>query len=131
MKENLKKDKCQMPKLDNFLSSLGKIITQDGNREVWLTSVELRYAFRQVLLNPELSKHCYFAIIAIIAGKASGLYCFITGFYGLTVMPTKFQRILEELYTKCFLFLDDILIVTKGTEEKHEEKVRKNISEIR
>ena len=42
-------------------------------------------------------------------------------------MPTEFQRIMEDLsinIENVFIFIDDILIVTKGTKEEHEEKVR-------
>ena len=124
MNENIKKDKYQMPNLDDLLSTLAEIITQDVKGEVWFTSVDLKYAFGQVLLNPELAEHCNFAIIG---GKASGIYRFITGFYGLTIMPTEFQRIMEDNLANLqnvFIFIDDILKVTKGTKEEHEEKVR-------
>ena len=124
MNENIKKDKYQMPNLDDLMCSLAETITGDGSGEVWFTSVDLKYAFGQVLLNPSLAKHCNFAIIG---GKASGIYRFLTGFYGLTVMPTEFQRIMEEILiniTNVYIFIDDILIVTKGTKEEHEEKVR-------
>ena len=61
MNENIKKDKYQRPNLDDLLSNLAKIITQVGDGEVWFTSVDLKYAFGQVLLNPELAKQSYFA----------------------------------------------------------------------
>ena len=88
----MKKDKYQMPNLDHLLSTLAEIITQDG--EVEFTSVDKKYTFGQVLLNPELAKHCNFALIG---GKTSGIYRFITGFYGITVTPTEFQRILADI----------------------------------
>ena len=94
MNENIRKDKYQMPNRDNLLSTLAERITQDVEGEVWFTSVDLKYAFGQVLLNPELAKNCNFAIIG---GKASGIFRFITGFYGLTVIPTEFQRIIEDI----------------------------------
>ena len=52
---NEKKDKYQMRNLDDLLSPLAEVITQDGEGEVWFTSVDLKYAFGQVLLNSELS----------------------------------------------------------------------------
>ena len=42
-------------------------------------------------------------------------------------MPTEFQRIMEDILiniSNVFIFIDDILLVTKGTKEEHEEKVR-------
>ena len=113
-----------MPNLDDLLNTLAETSTTQKGEKVWFTSVDLNYAFGQVFLNPELAKHCNFAIIG---GNASGIYRFKTGFYGLTVMPTEFQRIMEDILiniSNVFIFIDDILIVTKGTKEEHEEKVR-------
>ena len=62
MNANIKNDKYQMPNLDDLLSTLAEIITQDVVGEAWFTSVDLKYGFRQVLSNPELAKHCNFAI---------------------------------------------------------------------
>ena len=124
MNENIKKDKHQMPNLDDLLNTLAETITTRKGEKVWFTSVDLKYAFVQIFLNPELAKHCNFAIIG---GKASGIYRFKTEFYGLTVMPTEFQRKMQDILiniSKNFIILDDILIVTKGTKEEHEEKVR-------
>ena len=124
MNENIKKDKYQMPNLDDLMCSLAETITGDGPGKVWFTSVDLKYAFGQVLLNPSLANYCKFAIVG---GKASGIYRFLTGFCGLTVMLTEFQRIMEEVSintANVYVFIDEILIVTKGTKEEHEEKVR-------
>ena len=43
-------------------------------------------------------------------------------------MPTEFQRIMEKVLINIqnvFIFIDDILPVTKGTKEEHEEKAKK------
>ena len=52
----------------------------------------------------------------------TGTYRFKTGFYGLTDVPAEFQKAMD--YTLIGLknticFLDDILIVSKGSEENH------------
>ena len=42
-------------------------------------------------------------------------------------MPTEFQKVMDNLLAKfreVFVFIDDILIVTKGTKQNHIEKVR-------
>ena len=49
----------------------------------------MQYAYGQVPLNEKTAKHCNFQIVG---GKATGTYRFITGFYGLTVMPTEFRK---------------------------------------
>ena len=128
MKGNIKKNKYQMPNLEDLMNTLAETITVDNQEEVLFTSVDLKYAYGQVPLNAELAKHCNFAIIG---GKASGIYRFLTGFYGLTVMPPEFQRIMDELLAciqNVFIFIDDILIVTKGSRDEHEKKVREVFS---
>ena len=52
----------------------------------------------------------------------TGTYRFKTGFYGLTGMPAECQKAMD--YTliglkNTFCFLDDIMIVSKGSEEDH------------
>ena len=51
-----------------------------------------------------------------------GTYRFKTGFYGLTDMPAEFQKAID--YTliglkNTFCFLEDKLIVSKGSKEDH------------
>ena len=51
----------------------------------------------------------------------TGTYRFRTGFYGLTDMPAEFQKAMD--YTliglkNTFCFLDDVLIVSKGSLEE-------------
>ena len=63
--------------------------------------------------------------------SSTGTYRFKTRFYGLTTMPAELQRaincILSE-FPQAHAFIDDILVVTKGTEIDHtatEEKILK------
>ena len=91
--------------------------------EVWFTSLDSNYAFSQLSLSEETSKHCNFSILG---GKATGTYRFKTGFYGLTDMPTEFQKAMDRTLLNVlntFCFLDDILIVTVGSVAKHNEMV--------
>ena len=78
----------------------------------------------QVPLHSLTAKHCNFQIIG---GESTGTYRFVTGFYDLTVMPTEFQKVMDLLFAKfrdVFVFIDDNLIVTKGTKSEHLDKVR-------
>ena len=84
----------------------------------------MTYAYGQVPLHPLTAKHCNFQIIG---GESTGTYRFVTGFYGLTVMPTEFQKVMDLLlarFREVFVFIDDILIVTKRTKNEHLNKVR-------
>ena len=84
----------------------------------------MTYAYAQVPLHLLTAKHCNFQIIG---GESTGTYRFVTSFYGLSVMPTEFQKLLYLLQAKfreVFVFIDDFLIVTKGTKKEHLNKAR-------
>ena len=84
----------------------------------------MTYAYGQIHLHPLTAKHFNFQIIG---GESMGTYRFVTGSYGLTVMPTKFQKVMDILLARIgeeFLFIDDTLNVTKGTKQEHLDKVR-------
>ena len=76
-------------------------------------------------MDDNIKKHCNFNILC---GKATGTYRFVNGLYGLTDMPATFQktidRTLHNINSK-FAYLDDILIITKGTIEEHEKEIDK------
>ena len=60
--------------------------------------------------------------------KSTGTYRFDTGSYVLTVTPTDFQKLMDILLARfrdVFVFIDDILIITKGTKSEHLEQMRK------
>ena len=90
----------------------------------------MTYAYGQVELSEATSRQCNFRIFV---GAATGVYRFITGLYGLTTMPTEFQRILDLTLagiTNTFAFLDDILIVTHGTQDQHIDKVKEVLKRL-
>ena len=75
-------------------------------------------------IDPHKGNHLVFNIIS---GEITGTCRFQTGFYGLKDMPVEFQIAMD--YTliglkNTYYFLDDILIVSKGSEEEHKEYVR-------
>ena len=84
----------------------------------------MTYAYGQVPLHLITAKHCNFQIIG---GESTGTYRFVTDFYGLSVMPTEFPKLMDLLLAKfreVFVFIDDILIVSTGTKKEHLDKVR-------
>ena len=113
LNNSIAKDKYQMPNLENLINMIAEKI--DGKEgEVWYSSVDMKYAYGQVPLAESTAKHCNFQIIG---GKSTGTYRFVTGHYGLSIMPTKFQKLMDItlVNTDCtFVYIDDILIVTKG-----------------
>ena len=80
--------------------------------------MDLTYAYGQLPLNAETSVQCNFSLIG---GRSTGTYRFKTGFYGLTT-------ILAE-YPQAHAFIDDILVVTKGTAIDHIATVEKIFKE--
>ena len=62
-----------------------------------------------------------------------GTYRFKTGFYGLTTMPAEFQRAMDGIlaeYPQAHAFIDDILVVTKGTAIDHRATVEKILKKL-
>ena len=72
----------------------------------------------------ELTKRHNFQLVR---EKSTGTYRFTTGFDGLTVMPTEFQKLLDLTLANVnsvFVYIDNVLIVTKGTKQEHLNEVR-------
>ena len=112
-----------MPNLDNLMDMIAEQVGKDKTGKTFFTTLDLTNAYGQVQLSDDTAKHCNFQVIG---GDAKGVYRFVTGFYGLTTMPTEFQRIMDLTLagiSNTFAFIDDILIVTHGTETEHIEKV--------
>ena len=118
-----------MPNLENLMDMIAEHVEQRPSK-TFLTTLDMTYADGQVELSEATSRQCNFQIIG---GAATGIYRFITGFYGLTTMPTEFQRIMDLTLagiTNKFAFIDDILIVTHGTEVQHIEKVKEVLKRL-
>ena len=93
-------------------------------------TLDMKYAYGQLRLNPELAKHCNFQIIG---GNATRTYRFKTGFYGLTTKPTEFQKVMDLILARTkiiFAIIDGILIVTRISLEKHMEQVKEILENL-
>ena len=116
-----------MPNMEELISKMSAKITK-SNGEIWMSKIELDYAYRQAKLSTEASRHCVFSIIG---GDFTGHYRFKEGFYGLYDIPTVFQEHINEvLEFKTPVWLDDIICVTNGTIEKHEQELREVLSKL-
>ena len=120
------KKKYQMPNIDSLIDSISQHINDSNHGDnVYFSTIDLKYAYSQLNLHPDTARHCNFNTIC---GDATGTYRFKTGFYGLTDMPAEFQKAMD--YTlvglsDAYCFLDDIIVVSKGTEESHLKYVYK------
>ena len=129
LNQEIEKDKYQMPNLENLLDMIAEKLNS-SNGEAWYSTLDMTYAYGQGPLHLLTAKHCNFQIIG---GESTGTYKFVTGFYGLTVMPTEFQKVMDLLlarFREVFVFIDDILIVTNGTKQEHLDKVRQILKVI-
>ena len=113
------KNKYQMPDLGNLIEMIAERL-DISNRDVWYSSVDLTYAYGQLPLHAQTAEHCNFQVIG---DESTGLYPFVTSFIGLTAMPTEFQKVMNNLlvrFREVFVFIDDILIVTKETKNDYQ-----------
>ena len=114
------KNKYQMPIIEMLIDTISQHLTNTKNgQQAYFTTLDLKYAYSQLKLHHDTAKHCNFNIIC---GESTGTYRFKTSFYGLTDMPAEFEKAMD--YTliglqNTYCFLDDIIIVSTGTEADH------------
>ena len=119
LNNGIQKDNYQMPNLDNLMEQVAEIINSTNEGDVRFNSLDMQYGYGQTELHPDTAKHCNFQIIG---AKATGTYTFKTGLFGLTTMPPEFQKIMDKILhnvQNTFTFIDDILVVTKGSTKEH------------
>ena len=78
-----------MPNMEELVSKISAEITK-SNGEIWMSKIDLDYAYGQARLFKEAAKHCVFSVIV---GDLTGRYRFRKGFYGLSDIPTVLQEI--------------------------------------
>ena len=118
MNKSVHKNKYQLANIDNLIDTIQQNLNTNGSKETaYFSTLDLKYAYSQLNLDPETAMHCNFNIIS---GEGTETYRFITGFNGLTDMPAAFQKVMG--YTLVQLdnthyFLYDIIIVSRGSKE--------------
>ena len=111
-----------MPNIETLMDSISQTITNyktEPADKIYFSTIELKYAYSPLNRHLETDKHCNFNIVS---GDMTGTYRFKKGFYGLTDMLDEFQKAMDYKLIglkNTFCFLDDILIVSKGSEEDH------------
>ena len=83
------------------------------------SNMDLNYGYSQLQLQKDTAKHCN---LKMFCGETTSTHRFKAGFYGLTDIPAKFQNAMD--YTllvlrNTYCFLDDIIIVSTGSESDH------------
>ena len=91
--KTIHKNKYQMPNINNSIDTIQQNLNTNASHEkAYFSTLDLKYAYSQLNLHLETARHCNFNIIS---GEGTGTYRFITGFYGLTDMPTAFQKVMD------------------------------------
>ena len=113
------KRKAQMPNIEELISRISRKIADGPADEIWFSKFDLDYAYGQLILSREARNLCIFAVTG---GNFSGYYRFLKGFYGLADIPTIIQgKIDQTLENKHPAWLDDMIVVTKGSKEQHKK----------
>ena len=97
---------------------------------LYFTKKGLKYAYNQVTFHIDTQKHCN---INILGGNATGTYRFINHYYGLTDMAATFQKMFGFTLANinsAHAFLDDIIIITKGSLTYHETELNKVLARL-
>ena len=84
---------------------------------MFISQIDLDYAYGQMKLSKETSRQCVFTITG---GKLSGYYRFKKGSTDLPIFQETIDRTLE--YSTA-AWLDDIIIVPRGSKQEHEKKL--------
>ena len=122
------KRKAQMPNMEELISRISRKISEEQEGEIWITKLDFDYAYGQIKVDNQTKNLCIFTVIG---GEFTGYYRFLKGFYGLADIPTIFQeRIDKTLEFKHPAWLDDIIIVTNGTVEKHETEIKETMKKL-
>ena len=88
--------------------------------QLFMSKIDLDYAYGQMKLSEETSRQFVFALIG---GNFSGYYRFKKGFTDLPTHPQYSKKIDRTLGYCIPAWLDDIIIITRGNKEDHERKL--------
>ena len=128
LNENCIKRRPNMPNMEDLINRISTEISKNDEDELWISKIDLDYAYGQLELDEETKKHCVFALIG---GKVTGFYRFLKGFYGLSDLPTIFQEKMDRtLKFKTPAWIDDIIIVTRGEKSEHIKRVEETLTEL-
>ena len=110
-----------MPNMEELLNQISVEISRDRTVQLFISKIDLDYAYGQMKLSEETSRQCVFVLTG---GKFSGYYRFKKGFHGLADIPTIFQEKIDRTLEYCTpAWLDDIIVVARGNKQDHEKKL--------
>ena len=89
LNESCVKKRPHMPNMEELLNQISTKLSRNDHDPIWISVIDLDYAYGQMKLAPETSKHCNFAVTG---ENMNGYYRFLKGFYGPAYIPTIFQE---------------------------------------
>ena len=113
-----------------MLDNIAQVVKSDKTKQTLFSKLDLRYAYSQTPLDKSTRDQCN---SSLIGGNATVTYQFQTGFYGLKDMPAKFRKAIDLTITNCtntYAYLDEILILTKGSTELHQQNLKAVLERI-
>ena len=115
------KRKAQMHNMEEPISRISRKNADGPTDKIWTSKLDLDYAYGQLILSKDARNLCIFTVTG---GDFTGYYRFLKGFYGLADIPTILQEKIDQtLENKHRAWLDDIIIVTKGSKEQHKKEL--------
>ena len=122
------KRKAQMPNMEELIFRVSSKIAGGETDLIWISKLDLDYAYGQM----QLSKHAMdLCIFAITGGNFTGYYRFKKRFLGLADIPTIFQEKIDQtLENKHPAWLEDIRIATNGTKEQNKRELTEVLNKL-
>ena len=121
LNESCVKKRPHMPNIEELLNQISAELSRNDHDPIWMSVIDLDHAYGQMKLAPETSKHCNFTVYG---EKMNGYYRLLKGFYGPADLPTFHQEKIDRtLGHQTPVWLDDIIVVTRGMKEEHTKKL--------
>ena len=110
-----------MANMEELISRISRKIADGPADEIWISKLDLDYAYGQLILSRAARNLCKFVVTG---GNFTSYYRFLKGFHGLADIQTTFQEKIDQtLENKHPAWLDDIIMVTEGSKEEHTKKL--------
>ena len=122
------KRKAQMLNMEELISRISRKTSEEKEGEILIMKLDFDYACGQLRLDKQTKNLCMFVVTSV---EFTAYYRFLETFYGLADIPAIFEKRLDKtLELKHPAWLDDIIIVTKGSAEKHEMEMKETMKKL-
>ena len=132
LNDAIHKNKHQLKSIDHLMDSVALYISERKSKQgkYFSSKIDLKHAYSQIPLEDNIRKHFNFNILG---GKAAGTYRFINRFYGPTDIPAIVQKTIDKTLhdiNSNFAYLDDIMIIIRGSLDEDEKEMDKILNRL-